>query len=101
MKQQFVNNLMRVELLSEDELRAIEEKRREQEQWQQKNMSYKHDAPVELLQSQNEDRQGESSKNIAQFKRNHPKIGRNEQCFCGSGKKYKNCHGSLSASNEG
>lgn len=23
-----------------------------------------------------------------------PKIGRNEICPCGSGKKYKNCHGS-------
>jgi preprotein translocase subunit SecA len=22
-----------------------------------------------------------------------PKIGRNDPCFCGSGKKYKNCHG--------
>jgi len=21
------------------------------------------------------------------------KIGRNDPCFCGSGKKYKNCHG--------
>jgi preprotein translocase subunit SecA len=23
------------------------------------------------------------------------KIGRNEPCFCGSGKKFKHCHGSL------
>ena len=23
----------------------------------------------------------------------HPKIGRNDPCYCGSGKKYKNCHG--------
>ena len=22
-----------------------------------------------------------------------PKIGRNDLCYCGSGKKYKNCHG--------
>jgi preprotein translocase subunit SecA len=22
-----------------------------------------------------------------------PKVGRNEPCPCGSGKKYKNCHG--------
>ena len=26
-------------------------------------------------------------------KREHPKIGRNDPCFCGSGKKYKRCHG--------
>jgi preprotein translocase subunit SecA len=24
-----------------------------------------------------------------------PKVGRNEPCPCGSGKKYKQCHGSL------
>lgn len=27
--------------------------------------------------------------------RNGPKVGRNEQCPCGSGKKFKQCHGSL------
>src|SRR5690606_11828145 len=25
-------------------------------------------------------------------KREKPKVGRNEPCWCGSGKKYKNCH---------
>jgi preprotein translocase subunit SecA len=25
----------------------------------------------------------------------YPKVGRNEPCPCGSGKKYKQCHGSL------
>ena len=27
------------------------------------------------------------------FKREVPKVGRNEKCPCGSGKKYKQCHG--------
>lgn len=27
------------------------------------------------------------------FRRDRPKIGRNEPCYCGSGKKYKHCHG--------
>jgi preprotein translocase subunit SecA len=27
------------------------------------------------------------------FRRNQPKIGRNDPCPCGSGKKYKHCHG--------
>jgi preprotein translocase subunit SecA len=26
-------------------------------------------------------------------RRETPKVGRNEPCPCGSGKKYKNCHG--------
>ncbi|MEK9134540.1 MAG: SEC-C metal-binding domain-containing protein [Pseudomonadota bacterium] len=27
--------------------------------------------------------------------RRQPKVGRNEPCPCGSGKKYKHCHGKL------
>jgi len=30
-------------------------------------------------------------------KRKHPKVGRNAPCPCGSGKKYKNCHGKTQA----
>jgi len=29
------------------------------------------------------------------IRRSEPKIGRNEPCHCGSGKKFKNCHGKL------
>jgi hypothetical protein len=27
------------------------------------------------------------------YRRESPKLGRNDPCFCGSGKKYKKCHG--------
>jgi preprotein translocase subunit SecA len=30
------------------------------------------------------------------FVRDLPKVGRNDPCPCGSGKKYKQCHGVLS-----
>jgi len=30
---------------------------------------------------------------IKQVKRDEPKIGRNDPCWCGSGKKFKKCHG--------
>ena len=30
------------------------------------------------------------------FTRDEPKVGRNDPCYCGSGKKYKRCHGKLS-----
>ena len=33
----------------------------------------------------------------APFVRNERKVGRNEPCPCGSGKKYKHCHGALSS----
>ena len=35
----------------------------------------------------------EAQPNKIQVKRNYPKVGRNDPCPCGSGKKYKYCHG--------
>jgi len=40
---------------------------------------------------ENEKKQNDISKQIS----NNKKIGRNEPCFCGSGKKFKHCHGAL------
>jgi preprotein translocase subunit SecA len=40
---------------------------------------------------------GGSAAPQAPFVRGERKVGRNEPCPCGSGKKYKQCHGSLSA----
>jgi preprotein translocase subunit SecA len=36
-------------------------------------------------------KQGETSP--VTIRRTYPKVGRNDPCPCGSGKKYKNCHG--------
>jgi preprotein translocase subunit SecA len=35
------------------------------------------------------------------FVREMPKVGRNEMCPCGSGKKYKHCHGALQQASGG
>jgi len=37
----------------------------------------------------------EEAKRPETFRRETPKVGRNELCPCGSGKKYKNCHGRI------
>jgi preprotein translocase subunit SecA len=37
----------------------------------------------------------ESAEVVAPFVRVERKVGRNEPCPCGSGKKYKHCHGAL------
>lgn len=34
------------------------------------------------------------------WKRRHRKVGNNEPCPCGSGDKYKNCHGTVEAREE-
>ena len=33
--------------------------------------------------------------NVLPFTRQAPKVGRNDLCPCGSGKKYKQCHGEI------
>jgi len=38
--------------------------------------------------------QGHGMPDNVQVKRTVPKVGRNDMCPCGSGKKYKHCHGS-------
>ena len=35
----------------------------------------------------------QAGKQTRTIKRDHPKVGRNDPCPCGSGKKYKKCHG--------
>jgi len=38
-------------------------------------------------------RTGGDDAKVKTVRRDEPKIGRNDPCFCGSGKKYKKCHG--------
>ncbi|MBI4358777.1 MAG: preprotein translocase subunit SecA [Candidatus Omnitrophica bacterium] len=38
-------------------------------------------------------RQADPSQRLQPIRREQPKVGRNEPCPCGSGKKYKKCHG--------
>ncbi|MGC2459378.1 MAG: SEC-C metal-binding domain-containing protein [Steroidobacteraceae bacterium] len=38
---------------------------------------------------------GAAERAAAPFVRSDRKVGRNEPCPCGSGKKYKHCHGAL------
>jgi SEC-C motif len=32
---------------------------------------------------------------VGTYRREAPKLGRNDPCFCGSGRKYKKCHGTV------
>ncbi len=56
------------------------------------NVQYHHADYEEALASAAE----ETAANPLPFERDHAKVGRNDPCPCGSGKKYKHCHGQLS-----
>ncbi|WP_240192058.1 preprotein translocase subunit SecA [Desulforhopalus vacuolatus] len=80
MKVQIVSTLMRVQVMSEDEVERLEEERRLQQEEKAKRLQ--QTGPVD-----EEDPAGMT------VRRNGEKIGRNSPCPCGSGKKYKHCHG--------
>ena len=58
------------------------------------NVQYQHADFDEALAS-SADGSGPAAAPAQPFARDYPKVGRNEPCPCGSGKKYKQCHGRL------
>ena len=45
-----------------------------------------------VIGNDNKSNQDQQSQ-IEPIKRSEPKLGRNDPCHCGSGKKFKQCHG--------
>jgi preprotein translocase subunit SecA len=75
--------LLTVEVRSEEQIEAVETPP------QLENVQYHHADYDEAL--------GTAEPKAAQpVERHTPKVGRNDPCPCGSGKKYKHCHGKLS-----
>jgi preprotein translocase subunit SecA len=62
------------------------------QQAQQKLQTSRSEAPAPSASQQQQQPQPERQK-VEQVVRIDPKIGRNDPCPCGSGKKYKSCHG--------
>jgi preprotein translocase subunit SecA len=86
--------LMTVQIRSEQQVEAAAEM-----QSTPVNVQYHHAAYEEALAEEEllEDKEvQERSEKVQPFVRQGGKIGRNDPCPCGSGKKYKQCHGKLS-----
>ena len=84
LKYDIIKLLSTVELKTEEDVSAVEEQRRlEQSQ------------KIRYIHSADEEAEAAIQSASTTFKRNEKKIGRNDPCSCGSGKKYKSCHGRL------
>jgi len=96
-KREVTSILMRAQVRSEDDVEAMEERRAEE---QRRRMQFQHaEAPgMAAAPGQQAVRpaDGVDADPAVPFVRDERKIGRNEPCPCGSGKKYKHCHGRLS-----
>ncbi|MCV2403076.1 preprotein translocase subunit SecA [Marinomonas sp. C2222] len=81
-KFEVIQIITRVAVQSAEEAEKIEEARRQQEEKMKLDM-------------QHGDAGSQASASESGSQEEFPKVGRNEPCPCGSGKKYKQCHGKL------
>ncbi|MEM6543972.1 MAG: preprotein translocase subunit SecA [Pseudomonadota bacterium] len=102
LKFEVIKFLSHVQIQRRDEAELIEQQRREAAE--KAKMAFQHaqaSALVEEPAAAAGGEQGERSADAGQassaqpFTRELPKVGRNEPCTCGSGKKYKHCCGAL------
>ena len=89
-KTEVVTILSKVQIREESEVEDLE--RRQQEASQQQELEMQHAAAAAQSPAQEQSTNNEP----ATYVREAPKVGRNDPCPCGSGKKYKHCHGKLS-----
>jgi preprotein translocase subunit SecA len=75
LKYDVISILSKVQIRAESDVEAVEEQHRKAEDVPKE---YKHESPSNV----------DSTPEM-------PRVGRNESCPCGSGKKYKQCHGKL------
>lgn len=94
-KQEVISIVSKVQVRSDEEVRAMEEDARQKQR--ERELLFQHAAADGLAEdtpesAPREDRKAEPAK---PFVREGEKVGRNDPCPCGSGKKYKQCHGKL------
>ncbi|HHW4678350.1 MAG TPA: preprotein translocase subunit SecA [Xylella sp.] len=96
-KRDVIASLARVRIRSEEDIAALEEQERRQMDALLRQSHFQHQevggygTDDDVLQRQ----PSEQVPTVAQVIRDMPKVGRNDPCPCGSGKKYKHCHGSM------
>ena len=90
-KHDVVSLISRVELHAQEDVEAIEEQRRQSGG----DMEMQHDQ-VDGMTGETEQANPDIEQQAKPITREGKKVGRNEPCPCGSGKKYKQCCGALS-----
>lgn len=80
LKVEVISLLSKVQVRAESDVEKVEEQRRQADEAAKKQYSHESASQEQAAKS---------------AMRSGPKVGRNEPCPCGSGKKYKQCHGKL------
>ncbi|MEG2804165.1 preprotein translocase subunit SecA, partial [Stenotrophomonas sp.] len=94
-KREVVTLLARVRIRSEEEVAALEQAERQQVEARLLQSQFQHQ-DAGGYSADEEAAQVQAAQNgVGQVRLDEPKVGRNDPCPCGSGKKYKHCHGQL------
>ena len=90
-KHEVIRVLARVKVRAEEDVEAIDAQRR-----REAPMQFKHEQASSATQGANRGLPpAPEAERPTTFVRDERKVGRNEPCPCGSGNKYKHCHGKL------
>ena len=89
-KYETIRFLSHIQIASDDDMRKLEEQRRKE----QEGREYQHAQSASLAQQDNQS-SDDGAQAVQPIQRVGPKVGRNDPCPCGSGKKYKQCHGKI------
>ncbi|WP_367381399.1 preprotein translocase subunit SecA [Stenotrophomonas cyclobalanopsidis] len=95
-KREVVTLLARVRIRSDEEVQALEAAERQQVEARLSQSQFQHQDAGSYSADEEAAQVEAAQQGVAQMQRDEPKIGRNDPCPCGSGKKYKHCHGQLS-----
>ena len=92
-KAEAITIITRVKVQSEQQVEALEQRHQEHDK-----LKMQHAEAQSVLNEGSRQGSSQGSKPAEEhqpYVRQEKKIGRNEPCWCGSGKKYKHCHGKL------
>ncbi|MCG5513452.1 preprotein translocase subunit SecA [Ectothiorhodospira shaposhnikovii] len=92
-KHDVISMLMRLQVQSPDDVATLEAQARGSAK--PASMEFKHDQPDSPLSAEDDAEDKPEDPDQEPYRREGPKLGRNDPCWCGSGKKYKHCHGRL------
>ena len=93
-KRESINMLARVEPVSREQMEEMERRRMAEEAQARQKMQLTHDE-ASAMGTEGAKRPEAGQAGAAPVTREGRKVGRNDPCPCGSGKKYKQCHGTL------
>ncbi|MGF1738517.1 preprotein translocase subunit SecA [Photobacterium satsumensis] len=90
LKSDVIAILSKVRVQQQEEVERVEEERRRQAEELARRQQFQHQNAENQIADESQE-----SDEAAPYQREERKVGRNEPCPCGSGKKYKQCHGKI------